>query len=358
MSLHKEQIEGNFNLLVHEESVSAKSSFKNSLDRLILDTLWLLCSAERLSGLGSKKELIERFAARMTSKLKEKVVEFNDLGQREEMRCSMDHLDSCCDADMERFMHDAPSNVLQGNRSKEKPFEENSYMMLEKSLKKVKMERPRDQFEYDEWAYTVRVTKKEGWDIASALSDLVIEDFMKASLRERLVLARQASSYTQISQSSVQKPLLDQNNVPIGNPLISQQQELNQMFQQPVYGQYNQPVFQGWSGLPAWQQQPNMGDLRDSERKSERTIQKPKLEVSSDKNSMVRELLRHADSIALRSIGSSQRVCLSKAYELYRKFCSWANILENNMNKDILFAFIAWLDMTGQSGQVQSQRSC
>ncbi|CAG8731790.1 3486_t:CDS:2, partial [Cetraspora pellucida] len=94
----------------------------------------VFCNTKGLSGLEFKKELVERFAVSITSKLKEKVVEFNNLGKG--IRQSMDHLDLYCDAGMKRFMHDIS---------------------------------------------------------ALALSDPVIEDSMEVSLRKRLVLARQAA---------------------------------------------------------------------------------------------------------------------------------------------------------------------
>ncbi|CAG8846785.1 17300_t:CDS:1, partial [Racocetra persica] len=42
-------------------------------------------------------------------------------------------------------------------------------------------------------AYTIRVANKEGWDIASALNEMVTDDPMEAALRERLTFARQSA---------------------------------------------------------------------------------------------------------------------------------------------------------------------
>ncbi|CAG8788996.1 15316_t:CDS:1, partial [Cetraspora pellucida] len=81
MSFIEDHMERSFSLStqeVQDESVSTDTSFRNSRDRLTLDTLRILCSVEGLSSSGSKKDLVERFASRTSSKIKGKVGKVND----------------------------------------------------------------------------------------------------------------------------------------------------------------------------------------------------------------------------------------------------------------------------------------
>ncbi|CAG8533591.1 23099_t:CDS:2 [Cetraspora pellucida] len=153
---------------MQDKSVLAEMEFRNSLNRLTLDTLRVLCYAEGLSSLGSKKKLVERFASRTLSKIKGKVVEINNVG----------YLNEELDSQVEESFRAENRN----NLDKKKLTEEKRYMLLERSLEKslqaillkaleklkqnlngignqdedrlwpeVKMNRLRDQFEYDKW---------------------------------------------------------------------------------------------------------------------------------------------------------------------------------------------------------------
>ncbi|CAG8509225.1 4179_t:CDS:2 [Cetraspora pellucida] len=130
-----------------------------------------------------------------------------------------------------------------------------------------KMDRPRDQYEYNEWrrigkeldeallskslelvirarelaytqAYTLRVANKEGWDIAAALRDSVSEDPMEAALNEKLVFARQSA------RSKKRK-------VDYTSPVSSSKSYL--AFSQPYLslGAQNRQLFQKFPGEPS-----------------------------------------------------------------------------------------------------------
>ncbi|CAG8509206.1 4178_t:CDS:2 [Cetraspora pellucida] len=193
-----------------EEGVVAESNFLNSLDRLTVDTLRVLCEAEGLSNAGTKKDMAERLAAKTASKLKGK-----DLAVSNQL---VNMLIMLMIGQEQRFMNQGENDRLG---------EERRYLMLERSLEKslqvtlakaldemkqslyvisnkvkedkfwpeIKMDRPRDQVRelaYTQ-AYTFHVANKEGWDIAAALRDSVSEDPMEANLREKLIAARQST---------------------------------------------------------------------------------------------------------------------------------------------------------------------
>ncbi|CAG8479287.1 10366_t:CDS:2, partial [Scutellospora calospora] len=156
------------------EPDSTDTTFKNSLDRLTLDTLRVLCNTEDLSVSGSKKELADRFALKIANKMKEKgPVELSNSFQVNE-----DHDNQARDR-LKGNNH--RSNQARNHIAEERVLEERRFLSLKRSLEKslqatlmkaieemksslqsagnrdedkfwleVKMDRPRDQFEYDE----------------------------------------------------------------------------------------------------------------------------------------------------------------------------------------------------------------
>ncbi|CAG8540708.1 18040_t:CDS:2 [Cetraspora pellucida] len=350
------------------EPDSADMTFKNSLDRLTLDTLRILCNAEGLSVSGSKKELADRFALKMASKMKEKgpvelpnsfqVNEDRDNQAGDRLKGNNRRFDQArvFDQSVEfgetsgRVADDTPESVLWNRMAEEKVLEERRFLSLERSLEKslqatlmkamkemksslqsagnrdedkswpeVKMDRPRDQFEYNEWrkigreldeallfkslepivrareiaytrAYMLRVANKKGWDVASALKDPASEDPLEAFLKEKLMLARQSAHlnpYAQFTQPA-QKPYLDQSSMPFYHTTVPQQQLPGQLSQFPPYSQMTQQFFGGQ--LPVQ--------------------------------------------------GPSQRSRLNKAYDHFRKFCDWTGVAEEQINMNMLMAFI------------------
>ncbi|CAG8826305.1 8865_t:CDS:2, partial [Dentiscutata erythropus] len=81
-----EESEITSNLPVQEVQDEPDTGFKNSLDRLTLDTLRVLCNAEGLSSSGAKKELVERFAAKTSNKIRGKLPESIDVVQNSDER--------------------------------------------------------------------------------------------------------------------------------------------------------------------------------------------------------------------------------------------------------------------------------
>ncbi|CAG8493783.1 3833_t:CDS:2, partial [Cetraspora pellucida] len=376
----EEPLEEVLNLSTRDTLVELDSSdttFKNSLDRLTLDTLRILCNAEGLSVSGSKKELADCFALKMASKMKEKgpvelpnsfqVNEDHDNQAGDRLRGNNRRFDQA-----RVFDQSVESGEMLGRNhmAEEKVLEERRFLSLERSLEKslqatlikameemksslqlagnrdedkfwpeVKMDRPRDQFEYNEWRKIGRELDEallskslepiEGWDVASALKDPASEDPLEASLKEKLMLARQSvrskkrkTDYSSVATSSVaypfapqthlnpyaqftqlaQKPYLDQGSMAFYHTAVPQQQLSGQSSQCPPYGQMTQQFFGGQ--LPVQ--------------------------------------------------GPSQRSRLNKAYEHFRKFCSWAGVTEEQVDVNMLMAFIGWLDMLGQSSHMQA----
>ncbi|CAG8782001.1 6945_t:CDS:2, partial [Racocetra persica] len=69
------------------QEVASDSSLKNNLDRLTIETLRSLCSAEGLSETGNKKNLAECFAMKVTNKIKGKeIMNVDDSWQSDEDR--------------------------------------------------------------------------------------------------------------------------------------------------------------------------------------------------------------------------------------------------------------------------------
>ncbi|CAG8456977.1 20186_t:CDS:2 [Cetraspora pellucida] len=357
------------NLSMHDISVkpdSADMTFKNSLDRLTLDTLRILCNAEGLSVSGFKKELADHFALKMASKIKEKesvklpnsfqVNEDCDNQARDRLKGNNHRFDRAQVFDqsvefgkmLERVADDTPekifeeiitSNVNESNRRDKSSLQLAGNQNENKSWPEVKMDRPRDQAREIAYmrAYMLRVVNKEGWDVASALKDPASKDPLEASLKEKLMLARQSvrskkrkTDYSSVATSSmtypftsqahlnpyaqfmqpVQKSYLDQSSMPFYHTTVPQQQLPSQLSQFPSYSQMIQQFF--GRQLPV----------------QERVLQKPKLKINCSKSGMAKELLMHVKSLVFNSIGPSQRSCLNKAYDYFRKFCGWAGVAE------------------------------
>ncbi|CAG8522829.1 3422_t:CDS:2 [Cetraspora pellucida] len=72
-----------------EAEKSQKQSLKNSLDRLTIDTLKVVCRGEGLFESGTKKDLVERLADRVLSKAKgkDRVTDSVQVGNMKESRC-------------------------------------------------------------------------------------------------------------------------------------------------------------------------------------------------------------------------------------------------------------------------------
>ncbi|CAG8843798.1 9507_t:CDS:1, partial [Racocetra persica] len=156
MNSNDESVEGNLNLLTletQEESASTDTGFKNSLDRLTVDTLTVLCSAEGLSCSGSKKELVERFASRTSNKIKGKTSDLSDILHPNDVHDNQaderpkgesrkrgfgysDQLDEVYYTGTNKVLQESLGNTLGGDMSDRRLSEERKYMLLEKSLEK------------------------------------------------------------------------------------------------------------------------------------------------------------------------------------------------------------------------------
>ncbi|CAG8476832.1 12770_t:CDS:2 [Cetraspora pellucida] len=321
MSLYEEPLlDRDFNTSpceLADENVVAETSFLNSLDRLMVDTLRMLCEAEGLPSVGNKKEMAERLAVKTVSKLKGKDLAIrNQLGQaseranyvddrsgaevrRKEASSNMEQVESIYDEGSDKRFHEPSRNGFMNQGKDDRLGEERRYLMLERSSEKslqatlakalgemkqslyvignkveedkfwpeIKMNRPRDQYEYDEWrrigkeldealltkslepvvrarelaytwVYTLRVANKEGWDIAAALRDSVNEDPMEAALREKLIVARQSAKSKKRKTDYVAAPFHkfpgEASSVSLYQSLMLQQQQLFSQWPQQV----------------------------------------------------------------------------------------------------------------------------
>ncbi|CAG8796471.1 1079_t:CDS:2, partial [Cetraspora pellucida] len=221
---------------------------KNSLEHMTVETLRVLCQAEGLLEVGTKKELVERLVGRVVSKAKEKG-RGEDSSQDRDMwhdRMSLVSDDVVHDKFENRSENENNAEVQNGSLpdshyiALEKSLEKTVQATLEKALEefkrsvqsvysvdedrywpKEKINKSRDQFEYDEWcklgryldssligkewdfvikvrdvaatrAFMLRVANKEGWDVAAGIKDPASEDPMEVYFHEKLANARQS----------------------------------------------------------------------------------------------------------------------------------------------------------------------
>ncbi|RIB09488.1 hypothetical protein C2G38_2251351 [Gigaspora rosea] len=171
---------------------------------LSLEMLKMLCKDKELSEVGTKKELVDRLASRIVDKAREK-----DRGKKNNR--SKNRQEGRVDTDLgfaireENF--DRRSETTDGDAGVQGfSVPDLQYIAIEKSLEKMvqatmekvvndfrkcmqsvdeykywakeKMNKPRDQFEYDEWCRIGRVAKRKGWNMAAEIKDSSDEDPM------------------------------------------------------------------------------------------------------------------------------------------------------------------------------------
>ncbi|RIB01046.1 hypothetical protein C2G38_2232062 [Gigaspora rosea] len=178
---------------------SSHQGLKSTLERLPVETLKLLCNGEGLSEAGVKRDLVERLAERVVSKSRRKV-RIDDDGQGNNGNSDLQFLalerslEKLIQASLEKAVGEIRRSVQVMQNG-----EESRYWPREKFGK------ARDQFEYDEWckvgrtldnalvnrdlemigkvrdvaatrAFTLRVAKREGWNVAAGIRDLLDDD--------------------------------------------------------------------------------------------------------------------------------------------------------------------------------------
>ncbi|CAG8595193.1 3463_t:CDS:1, partial [Cetraspora pellucida] len=242
-----------------EVEKSQEQSLRNSLDRLTIDTLKVVCRGEGLSERGMKKDLVERLADRVLSKAKgkDKVTDNIQVGNIRESRMSFDVKEGLQDSSYKGRSCETFDTVRSGGVDEiggegyldfdqqyvafEKSMEKTMQAMvgkvvgeIKKSIQPVqnveenkywtkeKMNKPRDQFEYDEWckvgryldsallsnnwdmiskareavatrAFMLRIANREGWNIAAEIGDKSTDDLMEVLFHDKLANARQTA---------------------------------------------------------------------------------------------------------------------------------------------------------------------
>ncbi|CAG8438935.1 10486_t:CDS:2 [Dentiscutata heterogama] len=296
---YDKSVEGSLNLLIlktQEDTTSTDSGFKNSLDRLTVDTLRMLCSAEGLPCSGSKKELVERFALRMSNKIKGKVSNFSemlhpnnehDIKVEERLKGESRKKDFGYSDKLDEIYYTGANKSFQessNNTLSEKSLQATVLKALEEMKQSLYVVGSRDEDRFWPEELDEALLFKSIEPIVRAREIAYTRAYiLQAVLRERLTLARQTAknkrkrtdnvflgntysgiqsqwgTYTQLPHP-IQKPLLDQGNIysystqhPRPN-LAFQHQPLN-LTTQHLHNNYlqaanNQPAFQGWSALP------------------------------------------------------------------------------------------------------------
>ncbi|CAG8446014.1 4009_t:CDS:1 [Cetraspora pellucida] len=279
-----------------EVELTSRQGLKNSLERMTAETLRVLCQAEGLSEVGAKKELVERLVGRVVSKAKGKGRVEGCSQDRDfwDERMSLESEDVVRDTVEKRTENEANTEVQNDSLS------DSRYIVLEKSLEKTvqatlgkaledfkrcvqsvysveddrywpkeKLNKPRDQFEYDEWcklgryldnsliskewdfvvkardvaatrAFMLRVANKEGWNVAAGIKDPANDDPMEAYFHEKLANARQSARNKRPrweSKTLSSGPAMTAMPIGFGNPVSNQAllwaQQPFQQFQQP-----------------------------------------------------------------------------------------------------------------------------
>ncbi|CAG8622256.1 11281_t:CDS:2, partial [Scutellospora calospora] len=216
MSLYEEPLlDRDFNMSsceLSDENVIAETSFLNSLDRLTVDILHVLCKAEGLPSIGNKKEIAERLAAKTASKLKGKdSVVRNQLDQasecvnyiedrskaevhRKEAGNNVEQVESNYDEGSNKRFHE-PLSVFLNQNEDNRLGEERRYLILEKFLEKsLQAILAKALVEMKQSLYVIgnKVEENkfwpESWDIAAALDNSISEDSIEAALREKLIV--------------------------------------------------------------------------------------------------------------------------------------------------------------------------
>ncbi|CAG8566241.1 10790_t:CDS:2 [Racocetra fulgida] len=221
-SLGKELIEKDVESTPIQElqEVASDSSFKNNLDRLTIETLRLLCFVEGLPEIENKKDLAEHFATKLLNNIKGKEttnVDDSWQGDKEYYYGTYNQA---------RSIYDVSENILW-NHTEGTYIEDRRYISLKKSLEKslqailakaleeikislrlsekqenkdwseVKINRPRNQFEYEEWRKVGKLldealmSKSWNQDVAAALKESCNESPLETMFKEKLMVARQ-----------------------------------------------------------------------------------------------------------------------------------------------------------------------
>ncbi|CAG8495244.1 16920_t:CDS:2 [Gigaspora margarita] len=283
-------------------------------------------------------------------------------------------LEKTIQATMEKVVNDIKKSV-QATQN----IDENKYWPKEK------INKPRDQFEYDEVVATrtfiLRVAKREGWG-ASEIRDSSDEDPMDVYFQDKLASARQlAKNKRPKVGSSIGSPVLVLTGLLVG--FVQSGLPPNLLPLQPVQSGFMQNMPQAYSntvpnqnlyqqsygsqgssrpyGYNRFSRQGAQGSSRTTTSRrdhysgtirTERTMQKSGLETISGENRMGEVLIKRANDLAYCMINRSYRKRLVKAQQLFERFCSWMKESACPANIDTVKAFLGWLELAGMSAQV------
>ncbi|RIB12582.1 hypothetical protein C2G38_2200265 [Gigaspora rosea] len=249
---------------------SSHLGLKSTLERLPVETLKLLCNSEGLLEAGVKRDLVKRLVGRVVSKSKRKERIDND-GQGNNVwgennvgfggrlfEKGFEKGSKVIEGDakmqdwgnsdlqflaLERFLE----KLIQATLEKAVGEIKRSVQVMQNSEKnrywpREKFRKARDQFEYDEWykverildnalvnrdwemiekvrdvaatrAFTLRVAKREGWNVVAGIRDPLDNDPMEVFFQEKLASARQSARNNRFKQPG--QPVLFQGEFPL-----------------------------------------------------------------------------------------------------------------------------------------------
>ncbi|CAG8688257.1 29214_t:CDS:2 [Gigaspora margarita] len=85
----------------------------------------------------------------------------------------------------------------------------------------------------------------------------------------------------------------------------------------------------------------------------ERAMQKPCLEITSCKDSLIEILLSQTKTLAFQAVDKRYRAKLGKTQYVFTKFCNWTGEVACPASINIVRAFLGWLELAGLTIQVQ-----
>ncbi|CAG8656053.1 984_t:CDS:2 [Cetraspora pellucida] len=214
------------NILGDEVEKSQEMNLRNSLDRLTIDTLKVVCRGEGLSEKGNKKELVERLADRVLSKAKRKdrVVDNTQGRNIGEGRMGFDAEERLHDNIARNRSLDNVNGEGIGSegarytgygaiwisisigRYMDNAILSNNWDIISKASEVVAMR-----------AFVLRIANHEGWNIAAEIGDKSSDDPIEVLFHDKLTSARQSAKNKR--QRIENKPVLPGppfNSSPIG----------------------------------------------------------------------------------------------------------------------------------------------